>query len=133
MLKCWFGARACSTPHTAHSLCCPAQLLRAMHGRKKSDLPQTKEEKDAVQAKISNYKKASRNFVVFIFKPTQNPPRYDTPPMTAEKRGQRDSYSSRCIARLPDSFLLSPYVGLIKGLTMGFLGLLLLRNKQLLV
>lgn len=31
-----------------------------MHGRKKSDLPQTKEEKDAVQAKISNYKKASR-------------------------------------------------------------------------
>ena len=31
----------------------------AMHGRKKSDLPQTKEEKDAVQAKISNYKKAS--------------------------------------------------------------------------
>lgn len=32
-----------------------------MHGRKKSDLPQTKEEKDAVNAKISNYKKASRN------------------------------------------------------------------------
>lgn len=30
-----------------------------MHGRKKSDLPQTKEEKDAVQSKISNYKKAS--------------------------------------------------------------------------
>ena len=30
-----------------------------MHGRKKSDLPQTKEEKDAVQTKISNYKKAS--------------------------------------------------------------------------
>ncbi|CAM9297573.1 unnamed protein product [Ectocarpus sp. 8 AP-2014] len=29
-----------------------------MHGRKKSDLPQTKEEKDAVRAKISNYKKA---------------------------------------------------------------------------
>lgn len=28
-----------------------------MHGRKKSDLPQTKEEKDAVQAKISNYMK----------------------------------------------------------------------------
>eukprot|EP00903_Cladosiphon_okamuranus_P016843 g15533.t1 len=28
-----------------------------MHGRKKSDLPQTKEEKDAVQAKIFNYKK----------------------------------------------------------------------------
>eukprot|EP00752_Nemacystus_decipiens_P004087 g3740.t1 len=28
-----------------------------MHGRKKSDLPQTKEEKDAVRAKISNYKK----------------------------------------------------------------------------
>lgn len=28
-----------------------------MHGRKKSDLPQTKEEKDAIQAKISNYKK----------------------------------------------------------------------------
>ncbi|CAM9190415.1 unnamed protein product [Scytosiphon promiscuus] len=32
-----------------------------MHGRKKSDLPQTKEEKDAVNTKISNYKKASRN------------------------------------------------------------------------
>lgn len=31
----------------------------AMHGRKKSDLPQTKEEKDAIQAKISNYKKVS--------------------------------------------------------------------------
>lgn len=31
-----------------------------MHGRKKSDLPQTKEEKDAVQAKISNYKKVSK-------------------------------------------------------------------------
>ncbi len=30
-----------------------------MHGRKKSDLPQTKEEKDAVQAKISNYNKVS--------------------------------------------------------------------------
>ncbi|CAM9597079.1 unnamed protein product [Discosporangium mesarthrocarpum] len=28
-----------------------------MHGRKKSDLPQTKEEKDAVKAKISNYEK----------------------------------------------------------------------------
>lgn len=28
-----------------------------MHGRKKSDLPQTKQEKDALQAKISNYKK----------------------------------------------------------------------------
>lgn len=33
-----------------------------MHGRKKSDLPQTKEEKDALQAKISNYKKVSRTF-----------------------------------------------------------------------
>lgn len=30
---------------------------RNMHGRKKSDLPQTKEEKDAIQEKISNYKK----------------------------------------------------------------------------
>lgn len=33
-----------------------------MHGRKKSDLPQTKEEKDAVEAKISKYKKASGTF-----------------------------------------------------------------------
>lgn len=33
-----------------------------MHGRKKSDLPQTKEEKDAVRAKISNYKKASTTY-----------------------------------------------------------------------
>ena len=41
-----------------------------MHGRKKSDLPQTKEEKDAVQAKISNYKKASRTLATNVCPPT---------------------------------------------------------------
>lgn len=41
--------------HQRHS----SRTIKAMHGRKKSDLPQTKEEKDAVQSKISNYKKAS--------------------------------------------------------------------------
>lgn len=40
-----------------------------MHGRKKSDLPKTKEEKDAIQAKINDYKKVvfSKRVLFHVF------------------------------------------------------------------
>lgn len=80
-----------------------------MHGRKKSDLPQTKEEKDAVQAKISNYKKASRTFATNVCPPSH--------PIRAAEAGP----SNRSRAVTAPGSRSAPLACLIGGLSLGSL------------